>query len=84
MKYLLIIVLMFATGCFSASWDEDTLKVTRIGGKEEMEDVHVETKPDGSFKIKLGKVSGDSTEDFKAFMATLAKLAEYGQTLILP
>jgi len=69
----LIVLAGILSGCILAEWDEDTLRWTRIGGNENMENVIITQKTDGSFSIEIGKAGGDATESLESLLETIYK-----------
>jgi len=68
-----LIAAVILSGCVSAEWDQDTLRWTRIGGKESMEGVTITQTDEGGFSIEIGKAGGDASESLKAVMEAIYK-----------
>ena len=66
---ILLIVLM--SGCFTASWDEATLKVDALGVNKELEGLKISQLADGSFSIEIEKSSVQGQESMVAIMQAI-------------
>jgi hypothetical protein len=70
-KILLISLLIFLSGCFSAKWDETELKVDALGVNKELEGLKISQDADGSFSIEIEKSTVEGQDSFQALLSAV-------------